>query len=94
VDEVKASQSNALSNSKLEPEKGRRIIDVQPIATITTTKIHPGEPDDPEEGGHLFHSQIWVKGTLLHFIIDRGSQNNLISTEFIKRLALSTTLHS
>jgi hypothetical protein len=36
---------------------------------------------------------MWVKGTLLHFIIDSGSQNNLISAEVIKRLALPTTLH-
>jgi hypothetical protein len=31
---------------------------------------------------------MWVKGTPLHFIIDRGSQKNLISTEVVKRLAL------
>jgi hypothetical protein len=37
---------------------------------------------------------MWVKGTPLHFIIDRGSQNNLISAEVIKRLALMITLHS
>jgi hypothetical protein len=31
------------------------------------------EPTDPEEGEHLFHSQMWVKGTPLHFIVDSGS---------------------
>jgi hypothetical protein len=31
---------------------------------------------------------MWVKGTLLHFIIDSGSQKNLILAEVIKRLAL------
>jgi hypothetical protein len=36
---------------------------------------------------------MWVKGTSLHFIIDSGSQKNLISAEVIKWLALSTTLH-
>jgi hypothetical protein len=36
---------------------------------------------------------MWVKGTPLHLIIDRGSQKNLISVEVIKRLALSTTSH-
>jgi hypothetical protein len=41
--------------------------------------------------GHLFHSQMWVKGTLLHFIVDRGSHKNLISTEVIKQLGLSIT---
>jgi hypothetical protein len=34
-----------------------------------------------------------VKGTPLHFIVDSGSQKNLISTEVFKRLALPTTPH-
>jgi hypothetical protein len=34
-----------------------------------------------------------VKGTPLHFIVDRGSQKNLISAEVIKQLGLSTTPH-
>jgi hypothetical protein len=58
-----------------------------------TTTIQPEEPTDPEEGEHLFHSQMWVKGTPLHFIVDSGSQKNLISTEVIKQLGLSTTPH-
>jgi hypothetical protein len=53
---VKASKSNAGSDSKPELERGRQIIDTEPNATIATTKIHPGEPGDPEEGAHLFHS--------------------------------------
>jgi hypothetical protein len=93
VAEVKASESDVGSDSESEPEKGRQIIDMEPSATIATTKIHPGEPDEPEEGEHLFHSQMWVKGTLLHFIIDSGSQKNLISAEVIKHLALPTTPH-
>jgi hypothetical protein len=91
VAEVKASESDVGSDSESEPEKGRQIIDAEPSATIATTKIHPGEPDEPEEGERLFHSQMWVKGTPLHFIIDSGSQKNLISVEVIKRLALPTT---
>jgi hypothetical protein len=63
------------------------------VPPFATTKIHPGEPDEPEEGECLFHSQMWVKGTPLHFIIDSGSQKNLISAEVIKRLALPTTPH-
>jgi hypothetical protein len=98
VAEVKASESDVGSDSESEPEKGRQIIDAEPSATIATTKVHPGEPDEPEEGEHLFHSQMWVKGTPLHFIIDSGSQKNLISVEVIKWLALSnnttpTTIH-
>jgi hypothetical protein len=93
VAEVKASESDVDSDSEPEPERGRWIIDMEPSATIATTKLHPGEPDELEEGEHLFHSQMWVKGTLLHFIIDSGSQKNLISAEVIKRLALPTTSH-
>jgi hypothetical protein len=36
---------------------------------------------------------MWVKGALLHFIVDSGSQKNLISAEVIKRLDLSMTPH-
>jgi hypothetical protein len=36
---------------------------------------------------------MWVKGTPLHFIVDSGSQKNLISTKVIKWLDLPTTLH-
>jgi len=53
---VKASESDASFDSESEPEKGRQIIDVEPSAIISTTKIHPGEPDEPEEGKCLFHS--------------------------------------
>ena len=37
---------------------------------------------------------MWVKGTPLHFIVDSGSQKNLISAEVVKQLGLSTTPHS
>jgi hypothetical protein len=36
---------------------------------------------------------MWVKGTLLHFIIDSGSHTNLISAEVVKQLALPTMPH-
>jgi hypothetical protein len=93
VAEVKASESDAGSDSESEPKRGRWIIDVEPSATIATTKLQPGELDEPEEGERLFHSQMWVKGTPLHFIIDSGSQKNLISVEVVKRLALPTMPH-
>jgi hypothetical protein len=69
------------------------MIDTERNATIATTKLQPSEPDEPEEGECLFHSQMWVKGTLLHFIVDSSSQKNLILAEVIKRLALPTTPH-
>jgi hypothetical protein len=81
VVEVKSFELDVGYNSKSEPKKGRWIIDEEPSATIaTTTKVQLDEVDEIEEGEHLFHSHMWVKGTLLHFIIDSDSQKNLIST--------------
>jgi hypothetical protein len=51
-------------------------------------KIQPEEPTDPEEGEHLFNSQMLVKGTPLHFIVDIRSQKNLFSVEVVKQLGL------
>jgi hypothetical protein len=93
VAEVKASESDGDSDSETEPERGRWVIDAEPSTTVATTKIQPGEPDEPEEGERLFHSQMWVKGTPLHFIVDSGSQKNLISAKVVKRLALPTMPH-
>ena len=36
---------------------------------------------------------MWVKGMPLHFVVDNGSQKNLISVEVVKRLELPTTPH-
>jgi hypothetical protein len=93
VDEVKSSKSYVGLDSEPKPKRGRWIIDAEPNVVVATTKIQPGELDDPEEGERLFHSQMWVKGTSLHFIVDSSNQKNLISTEVIKQLALSTTPH-
>eukprot|EP00253_Pinus_taeda_P006764 PITA_06764 len=73
--------------------KGKYIIDAEPNTTVATAKIQKNEPKYPEEGERLFHSQMWVKGSPLQFIVDSGSQKNLISTEVVKRLGLSTTPH-
>jgi hypothetical protein len=56
VAEVKASKSDAGSDSEPGPERGRQIIDAEPSATIATTKLQPGEPNEPEEGECLFYS--------------------------------------
>jgi hypothetical protein len=91
--ELKSSESNAGYESELEPEKGKKIIDVEPGAIVATTKVQPSEPGELEEGEHLFHSHMWVKGAPLQFIINRRSQNNLISVEVTKRLDPPTTPH-
>jgi hypothetical protein len=93
VAEMKAFESEDNSDSKSNPEGGKWIINVEPSATVTTTKVHPSEPEEPEEGKHLFHSHMWFKGALIHFIVNNGSQKNLIS-KVVKRFNLPTTPHS
>ena len=82
--ELKASESDACSNLEPELDKGngkrKQIIDAEPSTIVATTKIHKNEPEDLEKGERLFHSQMWVKGSPLQFIVDSGSQKNLIST--------------
>jgi hypothetical protein len=93
VAEIKDKEPNPDSESDSENTGKRQIIDADPTAIVVTATIQPEEPTDPEEGEHLFHSQMWVKGTPLHFIVDSRSQKNLISVEVIKQLGLSTTPH-
>jgi hypothetical protein len=93
VAEVKASESYAGYEFESEPKRGRQIIDMEPSATVATTNLHPGEPDEPDEGERLFHSHMWVKGTPLHFIVDSDSQKKLISIEVKNLLALLTMPH-
>jgi hypothetical protein len=91
--EIKDKEPNPDSESDSENTGKGQIIDADPTAIVATTTIQPEEPTDPEEGERLFHSQMWVKGTPLHFIVDSGSQKNLISAEVVKQLGLSTTPH-
>eukprot|EP00253_Pinus_taeda_P023283 PITA_23283 len=97
VAELKVSESDACSDSESEPdkgyEKGKQIIDADPSTTVATAKIQKNEPGDPEEEERLFHSQMWVKGSPIQFIVDSGSQKNLISVEVVKPLGLPTTSH-
>jgi hypothetical protein len=93
VAEEKVSESHVDFDSDSETERGRRIIDAKPSATISTTKLQPGDPNEPEESKCLFHSQMWVKGTPLRFIVDSSSQKNLISAEVVKQLVLPTMPH-
>jgi hypothetical protein len=79
VVELKASKSEADSNSESTLGGGKRIINVELNAKVTITKVHSSKPKEQEEGEHLFHSHMWVKEAPLHFIVDSGSQKNLIS---------------
>ena len=88
VAEINASESDAYSNTESKFDKGndrgKNIIDAEPNATAATTKIQKEEPEDSEEEEHLFHSQMWVKGSPLQFIVDSGRQKNLISEKVVK----------
>jgi hypothetical protein len=93
VVEIKDKEPNPDSKSNSENTGKRQIIDANPTSIVVTATIQLEEPTDPEEGEHLFHSQMWVKGTSLHFIVDSRSQKNLISAEVIKQLGFLTTPH-
>jgi hypothetical protein len=73
VVEIKDKELNPNLESDSENNGKGQIIDVDPTAIVMTTTIQPEEPIDPKEGEHLFHSQMWVKGTPLHFIVDSRS---------------------
>jgi hypothetical protein len=70
VVEIKEKELNPYSESDSENSDRRHIIDVDPTAIFATTTIQPEEPTDLEEGECLFHSQMWLKGTPLLFIVD------------------------
>jgi hypothetical protein len=93
VAEIKDKEPNPGPESYSENNGKGQIIDVDPTAIVVTATIQPEVPTDPEEGECIFHSRMWVKGTPLHCIVDSGSQKNLISTEVVKQLGLSTTPH-
>jgi hypothetical protein len=65
VAEMRASKSNACSDTESKPEKRNdrwnQIIDADPNFTVSTMNIQKEEPEDPEEEKHLFHSPMWVK---------------------------------
>jgi hypothetical protein len=93
VAEIKDKEPNPDLESNSENTDKGQIIDEDPTAIVATTTIQPEEPTYIKEGEHIFHSQMWVKGTPLHFIVDSGSQKNLILVEVVKQLGLSTTTH-
>ena len=69
---------------------GKQIIDAEPNAIVATTQIQPEDPKESKKGERLFHSQMWVNGVPLHFIVYNGSQKNPISVEVVKWLNLLT----
>ena len=93
VAEMKSLELDLKSDSNLEMDKGKQIINVEPSATIATTQIKPEDLEESEEGERLFHSHMWVNGVLIHFILNNGSQENLILAKVFKWLKFPTTPH-
>jgi hypothetical protein len=56
--ELKEKESDPESYSYSYMEKGNHIINVESIATISTTNIQPDKLEEIEEGDHLFHSHM------------------------------------
>jgi hypothetical protein len=93
VAEMKSSKLDLDCDSNSEMEKGKQIINTEPSFTIATTKIQPKDLEETEEVERLFHSQMWVNGVPVHFIVDNRSQKNLILVEVFKPLKLPATPH-
>jgi hypothetical protein len=73
VAKIKYKEPNPESESDSENTDRRQIINGDPTAIVTNATIQPKEPTYPEERECIFHSQMWVKGTPLHFIVDNRS---------------------
>ena len=58
--ELKASESDACSDSESEPDKGndkgKQVIDAETNTTVAAMKIQKEEPKDTEEEEHHFQS--------------------------------------
>jgi hypothetical protein len=54
VVELKAPKLDPGSDYDSELDKGNWIIDVEPSATVATTKVQPNEQEESKEGEHLF----------------------------------------
>jgi hypothetical protein len=91
--ELKASESEVDSDSSQILKEESELSMLNPVPWSLPPISGPSEPEEPEEGECLFHSQMWVKGALIHFIVDSGSQKNLISVEVIKKLNLPMKPH-
>jgi hypothetical protein len=71
-----------VSDSDSKPERGIWIIDVEPSATVATTKLQHGEPDEPEEphvsrGCQVVGPADNVAPTILHHSMDPPRKQSL-----------------
>jgi len=73
VAKFKEKESKHELDSDSKHNKGKQIINAEPTTTIMARTIQRKEPEELEEGESLFHSHMWVKGSPLHFIVERES---------------------
>jgi hypothetical protein len=73
VVDIRDKEMNLDSESNSKNIYKRQIVDADPTVIVATAIIKQEEPTYPEEGEHLFNSNMWVKGTPLHFIVDSRS---------------------
>ena len=91
---MKSLDPNLVSESDSKKGKGKYIIKKKPSAAIGTTNSQQLEYlKDSKEGENLFHSQLWMKRNLLHFIVDSGNQKNMILVKVINILKLLLSPH-
>ena len=93
VAQLRALKLDLESDFDSKMDKGKKMINAEPSATIATTQRQPEDVEDPEKSELLFHLKMWVKGVPLHFIVDNGIQNNLILAKVIKQLKFPTMPH-
>lgn len=69
-------------------------MDVEPNVIVATTRspMLPKIEELHEE--KLFHSQMWVRGRPLHFIVDSSNQKNLVHVDIVKSLNLFVKPHA
>jgi hypothetical protein len=70
VAEIKDKDPNPDLESDSKNNSRRQIINTYPTTTFATATIEPKEPTYTKELERLFHSQMWVNKTTLHFIFD------------------------
>ena len=56
LDKIKEKDSDHALDFDSKPDKGKKIIDADPSATIATTNIQTDESKEIDEGENLFHS--------------------------------------
>ena len=91
--EKKKNQGRNDRQATLTAQQAEKLLDLkQPDITITLM-TRPADTEDTYNREELFHMNIQVKQSVVQAIIDPGSQKNLISEPFVRKVGLNTTPH-